>query len=393
MTGGASIRSGLSLSGYVRFAKERVKKSDGLAARPAGRPEKVAVAIAIIAHDARARSATRPQARHHALLPDPGLILKPHLHRLRQRARPQHLAHPRPHPNRELRPELRTRNRVPARVLRASRNPAKPLPPKQLANALVRIRHPEGLLDLATNVANTPPNNPVARRIRSRLHPTPHNRQLLLIEKTRTTDATTIPKTRRTLRVVARRPIANRLTIHPRHPTRLRATDALQNQRCHQKTRVLPRVLPRTRKRPQILRRVRRPRDLHRRRHPNPSEPHPQTQHMDHENARNSTPPHGVKPKRVWYYITVTGKPVAIEFLETSPASVETSREPADLRVALQHGNPHATSTQFPRRRQATETSPYDRDMQRMRRICRSFSLRHSILHGMAHPSTERRVR
>ena len=47
-----------------------------------------------------------------------------------------------------------------ARVLRAPRKPAKPLPPKQPANALVRIRHPEGLLDLAPNVENTPPDNP-----------------------------------------------------------------------------------------------------------------------------------------------------------------------------------------------------------------------------------------
>ena len=91
------------------------------------------------------------------------------------------------------------------------------------------------------------------------------------------------------LRIIARWPVANRLTVHSRHPTRLRVIDALQNQLCHRKTRVLCRVPPRTRKRPQILRRVRRPRNLHRRRHPNPRTPSPRTTDRP-QNHIKSTP-------------------------------------------------------------------------------------------------------
>ena len=71
------------------------------------------------------------------------------------------------------------------RVLRAPRNEAKPLPPEQPANALVRGHRSEGPLDLPANVANAPPNRAIALHVRTRLHPTPHNRQLPAVEKTR----------------------------------------------------------------------------------------------------------------------------------------------------------------------------------------------------------------
>ena len=47
---------------------------------------------------------------------------------------------------------------------------------------------------LRVNVANTPPNNPVAFRVRPRPGPTPHNRQLLVVEKARAAAARAIPK-------------------------------------------------------------------------------------------------------------------------------------------------------------------------------------------------------
>lgn len=71
-------------------------------------------------------------------------------------------------------------------VARTSRKRAKPLPPKQTADALSRRRHREGPLDFAPNVANTLRDNPVAFRGWICFDPTPHNGQLLIVEKART---------------------------------------------------------------------------------------------------------------------------------------------------------------------------------------------------------------
>ena len=113
---------------------------------------------------------------------------------------------------------------------------------------------------------HTPPRRPpqILRRMsRTRHRTTPPNRQLRIVEKAHTAAARATPKTFGTLRVIAMRPVANRLAVHAHRPPGLRATDALRNRRRHRKTPVLRRVLPRTRKEPQILRRVRRPRALH----------------------------------------------------------------------------------------------------------------------------------
>ena len=203
----ASRRDGRADGLRMRAHRRRVRsvrhQAHRLAARPARGPEQVAVAVAVVADDARASPATRPQARHHALLANSGLVLEPHLHRARRPARPERRTQPRRHKRPEPGPERRPRRRTAPRVLRPSRNEAKPLPPEQLANALVREHHSEGLLDLPANIANSPPNHAVALHIRTRLHPTPHNRQLPIVEKTRRLPARTIPQTLGTLRVIA----------------------------------------------------------------------------------------------------------------------------------------------------------------------------------------------
>ena len=93
---------------------------------PHAAPKQVAIAVAMITNDARASPTTRLQTRHHALLANLGLILKPHLHRARRPARPERRTQPRRHKRPEPGPERRPRLRTALRVLRSSRNETPP---------------------------------------------------------------------------------------------------------------------------------------------------------------------------------------------------------------------------------------------------------------------------
>ena len=126
----ASRRDGRADGLRMRVHRRRVRplrhQPRRLAARPARGPEQVAVAVAMVADDARASPTTRPQARHHALLTDPGLVLEPHFYRARRPARPERRTQPRRHKRPEPGPERRPRPRTAPRVLRPSRNETPP---------------------------------------------------------------------------------------------------------------------------------------------------------------------------------------------------------------------------------------------------------------------------
>ena len=194
-------------------------KPTALPRAPARRPEQVAVVIAMIANDAWARpAATRPQARHHAFLADPGLVLKPHLHRARNPH--AHRIPPAIAPSRETGTRTGTPTATPRRPEGAPGAPKRSeTPPSGAAGERSRPhkplrRPPRSSRRISQTRHRTTPSRAT---IRTRLHPTPHNRQLLSVEKTRRPPARTIPQTLRTLCVVAMYPIANSLTIHPDH--------------------------------------------------------------------------------------------------------------------------------------------------------------------------------
>ena len=102
---------GLRMCVHRRRVRPLRHRAHRLAARLARSPEHVAIDVAMVTDDAR----PRPQARRHALLTDPGVVLEPHIHRARRPTRPKRRTQPRRHE----RPECRPRPRVAPRARQA----------------------------------------------------------------------------------------------------------------------------------------------------------------------------------------------------------------------------------------------------------------------------------